>query len=249
MTTVLYVNTFKGYAYGKNLANISISLPMKMQISRSPGINGEFSTGSLLGARTVTLEGIIASSTSTAEDTLGFRAALDIFSAAHSEGAAGLFYQHSDRFLNAEIQSIVYAKDEGFNHQAYTAVLYCADPFWYSDTLHNVALSIGNNAVTLLGTREFNPVISFTVIGSANGANQLIFTDDRANACKITPVVNQNGLYVVDSALKRITLDGIDASYCFSGSFLEVSAGGSVTLANTGLNISSPSMAYRDRWV
>ena len=251
MTTTLFVNTFRGYSYSRNLAHISVSMPMKMQTARSPGSSGEFSAGSLLGPRTVTIEGVIADDTNNPPTILGFRAAQDAFAAVHAEGTAGKFYVHSDRYLNAEVQSLVYAQDEGYGNVAYTATLYCADPFWYSDAVTTVTLSAGNNPISSVGLREVLPVVSLTVQSGADGVQQVVFSDDRGNTMSITPAAGFTGNIVVDCLKKTISANSVPSSTIFGGSFLVVDPSSSVSMTvSSGLVLTgSPSLTYQDRWV
>lgn len=250
MPVTLYVKTFRGYSYVKNLAKITVSMPMKMQTARTPGSQGSFSAGSLLDSRTVTIEGTIANDAGAVEDILGLRSTVDTFMSYHREGVAGSFYLHSDRFLNAEVQSVSLAQDEGMPFQAYTAILYCADPFWYSDAVNTVSMSTATVTIPGVGTREVRPTVSF-VVAAADGVGGITFTDDQGNSCTVIPAAAQTGTFTVNSLLRKILVGSTDASQVFAGSFLTMSAAGTLTYATTaGLSLTGvPTLTYRDRWI
>ena len=250
MPVTLYVKTFRGYSYAKNLSKIAVSMPMKMQTARTPGSQGSFSAGSLLDSRTVTIEGTIANDSGTAEDIVGLRSTIDTFMNYHHEGSAGPFYLHSDRFLNAEVQSVTFGQDEGMPYQAYTAILYCADPFWYSDAINTVSMSTATVTIPGVGNREVRPTVTF-VVATADGIGGITLTDDQGNSCKITPAAGQTGTFTVNALLRKILVGNLDASQVFSGSFLTMSAAGTLSYATTaGLTLTGvPTLTYRDRWI
>ncbi len=244
--TVYLQKSYGGYVYSgsTDYTDLEETIGYRQRISKSLQKDGAFSAGSLHDPRRVSLTGILQPAGG-ATDLADMRAARDAFAAAHAAGSARPLYIDSDRYLNAEVESLTLGKWNGLAYLPFDVTFLCFDVYFYSSASSLVSLTPnGTAAVATGGTATVLPI--FTLAVSSPGL--ITLTNGAGDACTIAPTAA--GTFVLDSTQESLTLAGADSMGLFSGVFLTLAAGtDQVTITPSGgAALSSATVGFQSRF-
>lgn len=204
-----------------------------------------------LGPRRITARGVIGPDGGGTRDDL--RTIEDAFSWAHRPGYRAL-YRDSDRFLLAEVRRLTLGADEGLSWMPFSVEWEAADPFWYataadSDTWNTPA---GGNTRDLDNEGSATALPIFTITVSATGNLTLTLTNSTTGkSCGVAALpVTSGQVLVIDCAAQTVKLAGTNKLSYFSGNFFVLDPGtNTLTLALSGVTLSSIASAWTKRWL
>ena len=176
---------YNGYVYTPSVdlfASLTDGVGAKLRVADPPNVDGQFSAGGLIAARKFSIRGQvqIAATGNVQTDAATFRTELDALKAAHLPGSPAPFWIDSDRYINAEVESLSLGEwSKGLPHlDTFEVGFVATDPFYYqgsaySPASNSVTLNYGGASPPAANTsRIANPSSAPTVAG-ASGSTAL----------------------------------------------------------------------------
>jgi hypothetical protein len=254
VSTTYLVLSYNGYTYQTNAdmpATVTEGVAARLRQAVSANMPGAYSAGGLVGVKKLSVHGIL----SAPDGTLAtMRSLWDNFKAVHCPGLAAKLFVDTDRYINAEVESIADSQWNGLAYREYEVSFSCADPFWYdwnpvscADNYQTQPLAVGSNSVIPGGTAPALPVITLSIISYSGGS--VTITDSGGAAFTVTP--DAVGACVIDCMNEVVAVNSSTNMSVFSGQFLSVPAVGTTWMIATSgtVAISSMSAQWQRRWV
>jgi phage-related protein len=238
---------FGSYDYGAisglTVQKLTDGLEVKQRIADTPGRHGNYTAGGLIAPRRFSLSGLLVGTSAT-----DLRDKWEAFRAAHAPGVPAQFYQHSDRYVWAEVEGIGKAE---FNelarvHLEWDVDFFCSDPFAYAHTPGAQTGLAAGGTVSPGGTAYALPLWTIVV-----GTIGTITIENETTGQEMVFVPTQTGTYLIDSRLETITRSGVDKSAEMNGEFLRCNVGANTLTVNVsgGAVVTSLRADWNDRYV
>lgn len=254
--TIFFVNQFKDYSYGDNLAFVTENIASRQRLSTPANKPGRRSVGSLRDYVQFTLEGTLQAADPDSLDD--FRDAWDVFKAAHDFGVSGNLYLDDDRYMLVEVTGNIQAeKSKGLTYRNWSVTLTSYDPYWFDQTPTTVSslnTDGSDNTIDVDGNAITFPIITIdvsAVSADPDAPSSVDIIDALGNEMRL--YVRRTGTFVVDCLNETITCDAVDRfDETFDGIFTELKNGSNnLVITNeddTNLTIDSCSLSYQNRW-
>lgn len=248
MPVTYFAKSFGAYVYDDlrdGLGDLKQQIGFRHRQSKSFNRDGAFALASLQDPRRLTMTGTLTGPNG-AQDPASLRAALDAFAAAHAAGAPQPLQIDSDRYLNAQVETLDDEFD-GLAHEISVGFI-CFDPFWYAMLPTALPLTVGGTtSVTPAGLVKCLPQISLT----ATAAGGLVTVASNRDAT-FTFAPPSAGTFTLDSLAEKITDGaGTDQTGQFTGDLITLltEANQITVTASGGASLSGASITWRDRWL
>jgi phage-related protein len=238
---------FGSYSYPKcHILSRPRALAAKLRIAPTPGRDGEYSQGGLVGARRLVVSGVLIAASGDDIDTLW-----DAFVAAHAPGAAQALYpDRSDRYLRAEVEMIQETQggETYMGAVPWEVAFVCVNPFYYAATATAPVLTTGGGTFTVGGSAPALGAFTLNVSAIGSGGSITVTNSTTGKAFTITPTATGN--IIIDCDAETVTRAGVDVTAEFSGLFFALSVGSNTIAITTagGATLSAASLSYRNRW-
>ena len=239
---------------------------VKQRIWDTPGRAGGGTAGGLLAPRRITLAGTLQEPDG-ADNIDDLWAA---FVAAHTPGSPRPFHDETadgnlaTRYLMAEVESVRDMEAQNYVRAIpFEVGFYCADPFYYGDTLHVSELLPAHEAVVVGGTADALPglVIALSAVGAPPtgsaypaSTSKVVITNTTMGAPPTVLYARSVASVTIDSFAERIAQSGSLPSAALNrlltGPFLRLVPGANVITitAEGGAVVSAATLSWRDRW-
>jgi len=216
----------------------------RLRVADTPGRDGGYSQGGLLAPRRLSLSGILQPSDLNDLDT-----EWDSFLQAHAPGQIlPLYVGKDDRYLLAEVESVQDVDAENVvDAIPFEVGFYCADPYWYADTVTDVTLPDDSHVVAVsTGTARALPLFTFGLTTSGGGTFE-VENGDTGESLVLT--VGASGTYTIDSRTETVLKDGVRLTEGYTGVFPTLRIGNNtINYLVDDVTVGVASLSYRARW-